>query len=169
MRLSGGLELFENSGQMQQGVLVETKGGRFERECQNIFCLSVFFFPLLQSKFFFFKNRPNFLETLKQNTDKQTHLHRIEQKMGADWEPHFPTFVFTWAAQGTQGEGAAPVKRKETFLFSSPKSFSTARHRPCHSVSEPAPLPEQIGWSSWDNVLSKTPIARTPGCPYKQS
>lgn len=49
-RLSGGLELFENSGQMQQGALVETKGGRFERECQNIFSLS--FFPLLQSNFF---------------------------------------------------------------------------------------------------------------------
>lgn len=47
---SGGLELFENSGQMQQGVLVETKGGRFERECQNIF-LSFFFSPL-QSNFF---------------------------------------------------------------------------------------------------------------------
>lgn len=42
-RLSGGLELFENSGQMQQGVLVETKEGRFEKGCQNIFSLS--FFP----------------------------------------------------------------------------------------------------------------------------
>jgi len=92
-RLSEGLELFENSGQIQQGVLVEMKGGRFERECQNIFSLS--FFSLLQSIFFFFKNCSNFLETLKQNTDKQTHLHRIEWKMGADWKPHFRIFVFT--------------------------------------------------------------------------
>lgn len=51
-RRSGGLELFENSGQMQ-GALVEKKGGHWERDCQNIFSVS---FPLpptpLQSKLF---------------------------------------------------------------------------------------------------------------------
>lgn len=116
-RLSGGLELFANSGQMQQGVLVETKGGRFERECQNIFSL---FFPPVTKYFFFFRNRPNFLETLKQNTDKQTHLHRTEWKMGANCKPPFPVFVFTWGAQGAQGEGAALIKREKSSFLAHP-------------------------------------------------
>lgn len=56
-RCSGGLELFENSGQMQ-GALVEKKGGHWERDCQNIFSVSFSLPPLHYKVNYFLQKLP---------------------------------------------------------------------------------------------------------------
>lgn len=112
-RPSGGPELLENSAQMQQKVLVETKGGCFETECQNIF--SFFRPPSLTKSFFFFKNCPNFMETLKKKHRQRNPSAQDRVKMGADWNPHFPICAFTWGARRAQGERIALIKKNNPF------------------------------------------------------